>query len=83
MYMVVRVSACVYMYMVRANALAKLTLWPFECGGVELISLVCGVLTCMHVHYIGIRVRVSFSSNETKTRGGTLALCCGASTLQA
>ena len=28
MYMVVRVSACVYMYMVRANALAKLTLWP-------------------------------------------------------
>ena len=55
----------------------------FECGGVELISLVCGVLTCMHVHYIGIRVRVSFSSNETKTRGGTLALCCGASTLQA
>ena len=56
---------------------------PFECGGVELISLVCGVLTCMHVQYIGIRVRVSFSSNETKTRGGTLALCCGASTLQA
>ena len=28
MYMVARVSACVYMYMVRANALAKKTLWP-------------------------------------------------------
>ena len=25
---VVRMNACVYKYMVRANALAKLTLWP-------------------------------------------------------
>ena len=28
MCMVARVSACVYMYMIRANALAKQTLWP-------------------------------------------------------